>query len=167
MAFEDFVTVYDLAGVEAREYDEVVAVVGVVDETARVEGEEETTDGVARALELLLNARVKEYVQKLELARTRVHTPSHTHVDASPNAALQFVPLQQPSVGEQFHLFVVVGQVFDQPYFVVDARLNLAVQFCEALREFYELYLVGVIFVGGQTLYDALVQQFVLASVEG
>jgi len=59
--------------------------------------------------------------------------------------------IQQPTVREEFDLLVIVSEVLDQFYFVVDAVLYLVVELLQTLRKLNEFDLVAVVLVGRQT----------------
>jgi len=59
--------------------------------------------------------------------------------------------IQQPTVREEFDLLVIVSEVLDQFYFIVDAVLYLVVELLQTLRKLNEFDLVAVVLVGRQT----------------
>jgi len=59
--------------------------------------------------------------------------------------------IQQPTVREEFDLLVIVSEVLDQFYFVVDAVLYLVVELLQTLRKLNEFDLIAVVLVGRQT----------------
>lgn len=59
--------------------------------------------------------------------------------------------IQQPTVREEFDLLVIVSEVLDQFYFIVDAVLYLVVELLQTLRKLNEFDLIAVVLVGRQT----------------
>ena len=114
-------------------------------------GEEQFFDTVFGALQLLLDAHVIQDVQKFELARVGVHALAHTPVNDLSNFTLELMAIQQPTVREEFDLLVIVSEVLDQFYFVVDAVLYLVVELLQTLRKLNEFDLIAVVLVGRQT----------------